>query len=92
MNNLDQDVNYALTQTWEVIGGDCLRAKFSCGESGKDEWAVTMDKEEVVDVVIDQIDNQGFMKGDAKKYWDCLSFAEKQNICRKHFQYETYGW
>ena len=92
MNEMDQDLKYALNQTWEVIGGDCLRAKHSCGESGDDVWKVTMDREEVIDVVIDQIDNQGFMKGDAKKYWDVLSFEEKQAFARTVFTFAIYGW
>ena len=86
------DLKYSLIQTWDAIGGDCLRAKFSCGESGDDEWKVTMDREEVIDVVIDQVENQGFMKGPTKKYWNKLSFAQKQEATRKQFTFAIYGW
>ena len=88
---LDIELQQALLQTWDVIGGDCLRAKFSC-EGGTDEYSVTMDKEEVIDVVIDQIRNQGFLRGDALKYWETLTFPEMQDLARTYFKYNTYGW
>ena len=92
MNELDSEIKYSLLQTWDVIGGDCLRAKFSCGESGDDVWKVTMSKEEVIDVVIDQVDNQGFMKGDAKTYWNTLTFEQMQELTRQYFPFDIYGW
>lgn len=90
LDEIDNDLRYSLVQTWDVIGGDCLRAKHSC--HGGNVNATTMSKEEVVDVVIDQVRNQGFLAGDSLAYWNSLTFEQMQNFTRTCFQYEVYGW
>jgi hypothetical protein len=74
-------------QTWDAIGGDCLRNLEFNGDKPE------MPRSHVVEVVCDAgyMDMHGGDK-EAYKFWETLSYAQQAKYVAKAFPTKSYGW
>jgi hypothetical protein len=94
----------ALLGTWDIIAGDCLDAvAFDQGLAGRNaRERVTMTRDEVVDVVLDQLECQataGFMHEAQRKAWPALQkklretdMDQLEGLAKEVFTFEKYGY
>lgn len=90
MPSFEERVVNAAKKTWDIIGDDCL-----VNEDGEVDHSVTMTREQVCEIVADasyMVTHGGLSKEDMNRFYNGISYEERQKMMRKAFAYDTYGW
>ena len=76
------------SKTWNIIGGDCLRALEEAGEKAE------MPRSHVIETVCDADYMLSYGEDkEAYKFWDNLpTYEDKIKAVKKAFPFSRYGW
>ena len=86
---LRDELKSAFNETWSIVGMDILQSSEDCGNK-----TGSIPREEVVDVLIDQMRNQMPWKelsDEAQAYWEQLTFEEMIELGNSAMHFEYYG-
>lgn len=84
-----KQLHQSMQRCWNAIAMDCLQA--TADDEGKNINRVTMPKDHVIDVVIDQMESNGEMNKELRTLWSLLPFEQMQEIAEQTFKHSRYG-
>lgn len=79
-----KELQFCMQRCWQTIGSEIIQMAAESGES-------SVPKDEVVDVVIDQMDTNGGMSKELSKLWNTIPFEQMQDIANDTFKFKRYG-
>jgi len=89
VEKMRKELKSAFNETWSIVGYDVLAASEECGNKSG-----SIPREEVVDVLIDQMTNHQPWKElspEARVYWEAIDFKDMTALGMEAMHFEYYG-